>query len=223
MYIPPDFAEERVPVLHGLIRAHPLAALVTLTADGLVANHIPMLIGSADGSLGTLVGHVSRANPVWQAIRPDVEALAIFQGREHYITPAWYPTKQATGKVVPTWNYAVVHARGPLSVIHDRAWLRALVERLTDTHEAGRPDPWHVTDAPGDFIERQLGGIVGLELVITRLEGKWKVSQNRSAEDRAGVTRGLRAAGGPASLAMAELVDDAGRKAADGEPPPRGG
>jgi transcriptional regulator len=207
MYVPPHFAEDRLPVLHELIRAHPLAALVTLTADGLVANHIPMLIEPSDGSLGRLVGHVSRANPVWQAIRSEVEALAIFQGPQRYITPAWYPTKQASGKVVPTWNYAVVHARGALRVIHDRAWLRALVERLTDTHEASRPDPWHVTDAPGDFIDRQLGGIVGLELSITRLEGKWKVSQNRNSEDRPGVVRGLRAAGEPASLAMAELVD----------------
>lgn len=217
MYNPAHFREERLPVLHQLIRQHPLAALVTVGPEGLVANHIPMEIDPAGGALGTLRGHVARANPVWQAAR-DAEALAIFQGPQGYITPAWYPAKAEHGKVVPTWNYAVVHAHGPLRPIDDPAWLRAFVERLTDTHERGRPKRWHVSDAPDDFIERQLQGIVGIEIPISRLEGKWKMSQNRSAADRAGVVHGLRRAGDAPSLAMADGV-----ARATGEGPPAGG
>jgi transcriptional regulator len=205
MYNPAHFVEDRLPVLHELIRAHPLAALVALTADGLVANHIPMEIGPGDGPLGTLRGHVSRANPLWRTAR-GAPALAIFQGPQGYVTPAWYEAKAEHGRVVPTWNYAVVHAHGPLVVIDDSAWLRAFVERLTDAHERGRAAPWHVSDAPEEFIERQVQGIVGLELPIERLEGKWKVSQNRSPADRAGVVAGLRQDGDAASLSLAELV-----------------
>lgn len=209
MYNPPHFKEDRVPVLHALIRDHPLAALVTVGPDGLVANHIPMEVDPGPAPLGTLRGHVSRANPVWHAHSAEVEALAIFQGPQAYVTPAWYPAKRETGKVVPTWNYAVVHARGPLRVIEDRDWLRALVGRLTAQHEAGRPDPWQVTDAPGDYVETQLRGIVGVEIPITRLEGKWKVSQNRPADDRAGVAAGLRGAGDPTGRAVSDLVERA--------------
>jgi transcriptional regulator len=205
MYMPAHFREERLPVLRELIRAHPLATLVTLTADGLVANHIPMEIDD-EGPLGVLRGHVARANPVWQTSRPEVEALAVFQGAQGYVTPAWYRTKAESGKVVPTWNYVVVHASGPMRVIDDASWLRAFVGRLTDRHESPRAEPWRVTDAPDDFIERQLGGIVGIEIPLTRLEGKWKMSQNRPLEDRAAVVAGLRAAGDPASLALADLV-----------------
>ena len=219
MYLPSHFREDRVPVLHALIRAHPLATLVTLGRDGLTANHIPMEI-EPGGALGVLRGHVSRANPMWQSLRlvgdvqpeagrastADVEALAIFQGAQGYVTPAWYATKAETGKVVPTWNYVVVHAAGPLRVIDDPAWLRGLVGRLTDHHEGGRAEPWRVTDAPDDYVERQLRGIVGIEIPLTRLDGKWKMSQNRTAEDRAAVVAGLRAAGDPASVALAELV-----------------
>jgi transcriptional regulator len=211
VYNPPDFREDRLPVLHAFIREHGLATLITLGPDGLVADHIPMEVHADDGPLGTLRGHVSRANPVWHHAAPGMEALAVFQGPQTYVTPAWYPTKQETGKVVPTWNYAVVHARGPLRAIEDREWLRALVERLTARYEADRADPWHVSDAPEDFVEGMLKGIVGLEIPIRHLEGKWKVSQNRPAADRAGVVAGLRAAGGPARAAMADLVDEAGR------------
>jgi transcriptional regulator len=211
VYNPPDFREDRLPVLHAFIREHGLATLITLGPDGLVADHIPMEVHADDGPLGTLRGHVSRANPVWHRAAPEMEALAIFQGPQTYVSPAWYPTKQETGKVVPTWNYAVVHAHGPLRAIEDRAWLRALVERLTTRHEAERADPWHVTDAPEDFVESMLEGIVGLEIPIARLEGKWKVSQNRPAADRTGVVTGLRAAGGSVRAAMADLVDEAAR------------
>lgn len=210
MYVPAHFAEARVPVLHELIRRHPLATLITLRASGLEADHIPLEIDPEPAPHGTLRGHVSRANPVWQEARSDIDSLAVFAGPETYVTPAWYPTKAETARVVPTWNYAVVHARGPLRVIHDGAWLRALVTRLTDWHEAGRPDPWRVTDAPADFVDRMLGGIVGIEIPVRHLEGKWKVSQNRPAADRAGVVAGLRERDDPRARAMAELVEGGG-------------
>jgi len=215
MYLPALFREDRTPVLHELIRAHPFATLVTLGADGLVADHLPMVIDAAAGPLGTLRGHVARANPVWNAHRRDIDAMAVFQGPQCYITPSYYATKAATGKVVPTWNYATVHAHGPLRVIEDAAWLRGLVEQLTDRHEAARAQatgaaPWKVSDAPEPFIDSMLAAIVGIELPISRLEGKWKVSQNRPAEDRAGVVAGLGGGGDPMQHAMAELVRERG-------------
>lgn len=216
MYLPAHFKEDRTPVLHDLIRAHPLAVLVTLDANGLAANHIPMEIDAKTGELGTLRGHVARANPVWKSHRPEVEAMAVFQGPNDYITPQYYATKAATGKVVPTWNYATVHAYGPLRAIEDAGWLRRFVEQLTDRHEAELPQapgdvPWKVSDAPEGFIDGLLKAIVGIEIPLTRIEGKWKVSQNRPSEDRAGVVAGLVKAGGPSRHAMAELVRDRGR------------
>ena len=216
MYLPAHFKEDRTPVLHDLIRAHPLAVLVTLDANGLAANHIPMEIDAETGELGTLRGHVARANPVWKSHRPEVEAMAVFQGPDDYITPQYYATKAATGKVVPTWNYATVHAYGPLRAIEDAGWLRRFVEQLTDRHEAELPQapgdvPWMVSDAPEGFIDGLLKAIVGIEIPLTRIEGKWKVSQNRPSEDRAGVVAGLVKAGGPSRHAMAELVRDRGR------------
>ena len=215
MYLPAHFKEDRTPVLHELIRAHPFATLVTLDATGLIANHLPMEIDAAAGPLGTLRGHVARGNPIWKSPRLDVEALAVFQGPQHYITPSYYATKRATGKVVPTWNYATVHAYGTLRVIDDAAWLRSFVEQLTDRHEAEHARatgdaPGHVGDAPESFLEKQLGAIVGLELPISRIEGKWKVSQNRPAEDRAGVVAGLGRSDDAAARAMAELVRERG-------------
>ena len=207
MYVPDQFRESDVPTLHALIRAHTLATVVTMGPGGIEANHIPMEIDPEPGPLGTLRGHVSKANPVWREARTDVHALAIFVGAQSYVTPSWYRTKQETGKVVPTWNYAVVHAYGPLRIIHDQAWLRALVTRLTETHEGGGPDAWRVTDAPADYIDRMLGGIVGLEMPLARLEGKWKVSQNRERGDRAAVVSGLRATGDATRRAMADLVE----------------
>jgi transcriptional regulator len=213
MYLPAHFQETRTPVLHDLIRAHPLAVLVTLDAAGLVANHIPMEIDPGAGELGTLRGHVARGNPVWQSARPDVGAMAVFQGPQSYITPSYYATKAATGKVVPTWNYAVVHAYGPLRVIEDAAWLRGFIEQLTDRHEAALQQamgdaPWQVGDAPGSFIDGLVKAIVGIEIPIARIEGKWKVSQNRPAEDRAGVVAGLSRGDDAARHAMAALVRD---------------
>lgn len=203
MYLPKHFEETRVEVLHQLIHAHPLGALVTLTPGGLDANHIPFEVDPEPLPFGTLRGHVARANPVWREFSRETDALVIFQGPGTYISPAWYPTKQETGRVVPTWNYAVVHVHGPLRVIDDKAWLRDFVTKLTNRHEAARREPWHVTDAPADYIDRQLGAIIGLEIPIARLVGKWKMSQNRPAQDRAGVVDGLSQTG---DAAIADLV-----------------
>jgi transcriptional regulator len=215
MYIPKHFEETRIDVLHDLMRAHPLAALVTQNGGRLDANHIPLEIAPEPAPFGTLRGHVARANPVWrdvsQNISEDVEALAIFQGPNAYVSPSWYPTKSSTGLVVPTWNYAVVHAHGPLRVIEDRLWLRGLVERLTNRYEAGMSQPWKVTDAPADYIDKLLDTIVGLEIPITRLSGKWKVSQNRPPADREGAADGLLERGGESGAAVAGLIRGAGR------------
>jgi transcriptional regulator len=215
MYLPVHFKEDRIPVLHDLIRAHPLATLVTLDDSGLVANHIPMKIDAEAGQLGTLRCHVARANPVWRSHRSEVEAMVVFQGVQGYISPAYYPSKAATGKVVPTWNYVTVHAHGPLRAIEDVAWLRRFVEQLTDRHEADRTratgePPWKVSDAPAAFVDSQLKAIVGIEIPISRIEGKWKASQNRLPEDRAGVVDGLRKGDDPMQHAMAELVRERG-------------
>jgi transcriptional regulator len=215
MYLPKYFEETRIPVLHELIRAHPLGALVVLTPGGLDANHIPFEVDPDPAPLGTLRGHIARANPLWREASRQGEALLIFQGSSAYISPSSYRTKAQTGKVVPTWNYAVVHAHGAIRFIDDRDWLRGFVDRLTRRHEAGRRDPWHITDAPLDYIETLLGAIIGLEIPIARLIGKWKVSQNRPVEDRDGVVEALLEDGGPAAATMARLVRDA-RRDADG-------
>lgn len=206
MYLPAHFEESRPEVLRALMAAHPLGALVTHTSAGLDANHLPFEFAEEGGPLGTLRAHVARANPVWGGFSRDVDALVIFQGPQAYITPSWYQTKKETGQVVPTYNYCVVHAHGPLLVRDDPGWVHALVARLTQRFEADRPAPWAVTDAPADFIARQVAAIVGLEIPIRRLIGKWKVSQNRPAADRTGVAEGLRAAAHPDHVAMADLV-----------------
>jgi transcriptional regulator len=191
VYVPALFKEDRIDVLHDAIRRTGLATLVTLGPDGLIASHVPMLLDAEPRPNGTLVGHLARPNP--QARGAIGEALAIFQGPDAYITPSWYATKQRTGKVVPTWNYVAIHAYGPITFFDDTERLRDAVTRLTARQEAGRAQPWAVADAPADFINGMLRGIVGFALPITRLEGKWKMSQNRPAEDRAGVVEGLRA------------------------------
>ncbi len=208
MYLPAHFEETRVEVIHRLIHEHPLAVLVTLDSAGLNANHIPLEIDPEPAPFGTLRGHVARANPVWRDFSRDVEALTVFQGPQAYISPAWYQTKKETGKVVPTFNYIVVHAYGSLRIIEDEAWLRGLVERLTTRHESGRAEPWKVSDAPEDFIKTQLRAIVGIEMPVTRLVGKWKVSQNRPPLDREGVVRGLGEMKDANATAMAKLVKE---------------
>jgi transcriptional regulator len=206
MYIPRANKEDRIPVLHKLMEDQPFASLITVGSSGLFASHIPMVL-ERSGPMGCLRGHLSRANTQWRDYTPSVEALAIFSGPQHYITPSWYPEKQETGKVVPTWNYVVVHAYGYLKVIEDREWLMAHLARLTGIHEAGSSVPWKITDAPADYIASQVKGIVGLEMAIERLEGKWKVSQNRSEQDRSGVARGLAELNTADSLAMQALVE----------------
>jgi transcriptional regulator len=206
MYLPAHFHETRAELLHGLIRERPLAALVTLTAEGLEANHIPFEFDAEPAPLGTLRGHVAKANPVWRSFSPNVEALIMFQGPQAYISPSWYPSKKITGEVVPTYNYLIVHGYGAMRIIHDREWLRGLVTRLTNRFEAGRDARWQVTDAPVPFIDKQLAAIVGIEIALTKSTGKWKLSQNRPAEDRTGVVQGLSERGDAESSAIAHWV-----------------
>ncbi|MGA9356439.1 MAG: FMN-binding negative transcriptional regulator [Terriglobales bacterium] len=209
MYIPRHNEEKRVSIMHALMVSHPLATFVTLATTGLFASHIPMVLEDDGSEFGILRGHISRANPQWRDFNPAVEALAIFAGHQHYITPTWYPGTKQHGKEVPTWNYVVVHAYGSLQVTHDHQWLLTNVENLTDIHERRSPVPWRVSDAPEDFIKSQLNGIVGIEVPIKRLEGKWKVSQNRDEHDREGVIEGLARLDTPESRAMKVLVEDA--------------
>ncbi|MFO1455375.1 MAG: FMN-binding negative transcriptional regulator [Steroidobacteraceae bacterium] len=194
MYVPAHFRETRPEVLHEFMRRHPLATLVARTATGVDANHIPMELAFVDG-LPRLRGHVARANPLWREALPAEPVLAIFTGADGYVTPSWYPSKREHGKVVPTWNYAAVHARGPIRFVDDAAWLRALVGSLTDEHERSRAAPWQVEDAPADYIGAMLRAIVGFEIEVRELVGKFKASQNREERDRAGVAAGLSAQG----------------------------
>jgi transcriptional regulator len=190
MYLPSHFEESRPEVLQQTLRNHPLGLLLTLSANGIEANAIPFLYDAERGPHGSLRGHVARANPVWREARPDMPATVVFQGPQAYVSPAWYATKAETGKVVPTWNYVMVQARGALTVIDDAAWLRRLVGELTDRHEGRRAAPWSVDDAPADYVDGLLRAIVGIEIAVESLQGKWKVTQNRPA-DRESVARGL--------------------------------
>ena len=205
MYLPRHFEETRVEVMHALMRAHPLGLLVTHGGDGLQANSIPFLVDTSPAPRGTLVAHVARANPLWREAA-GTQVLVVFQGPQAYVSPGWYASKAEHGKVVPTWNYVMVQARGRLRAIDDAAHLHALVSRLTATHEAGREKPWGVDDAPRDYIAATLKAIVGIEIEIEALVGKWKVSQNRSSADRAGVAAGLAALGHDDAVAMAAAV-----------------
>ncbi len=193
MYTPASFREERLDVLHGLIDAHPLGALVRQGDDGLCADHLPFEIAAPtpEAPFGILRAHVARANPLWRAPPGQEECMVIFQGPHAYITPAWYAEKQRSGKEVPTFNYAVVHAHGPLRAIDDAAWLMGLLERLTARHEADQAAPWRISDAPAEYIEKMLNAIVGIEIALTRITGKWKLGQNRSMQDQASMAHGL--------------------------------
>jgi transcriptional regulator len=192
VYVPAHFNEPRVEVLHHLIRANSIATLVSMTSDGMIASHVPLMLDSDPAPYGRLIGHLARANPHTRSADPSVSTLAIFQGPEGYITPSYYAAKQEHGKVVPTWNYSAVHAYGTLEVFDDPVRLLQVVTRLTNQHETPRAQPWAVADAPDDFIQGMLRGIVGIALPIVRLEGKIKMSQNRPASDFAGVVDGLR-------------------------------
>lgn len=216
MYLPPAFREDRIEVLHGLVREIGLATLVSATPEGGVEiTHLPLLLDPEPAPLGTLLGHLARANPHVGALRRAREAVAIFLGPEAYVSPSFYPSKRAHGRVVPTWNYVAVHASGTPELVEDRAELLDLVRRLTDHHERGRSEPWAVEDAPPDFVTAQLKGIVGLRLRLDRIEGKLKLSQNRAVDDRQGVVRGLAASSDPGDLATATAMR------ALAPPPPR--
>ena len=205
MYIPPAFRDDDKESLRATIRAARLATLVTATAEGLLATPLPLLLDESEGEHGTIYGHVAKANPQWRA--PVLgDGMASFMGPDAYLTPAWYQTKQETGKVVPTWNYVAVHAYGPVEFFEDADRLLEVVTRLTNLHEGGRASPWSVSDAPPDFIQSQLKGIVGLRMPVARLEGKRKMSQNRNATDRAGVASGLAASDRPSDREVAPLI-----------------
>ncbi len=191
MYVPSHFKEDRVPELHAMMRAISIGTLITGGADGMEASHVPMLVDPEPGPYGTLRGHIARGNGQWKRAAAGAEALVAFLGPDAYVTPAWFAAKRETGKVVPTWNYIAVHAYGPLHFFADREPLLDIVTRLTAAHEGKRAEPWSVTDAPADYIDGMLKAIVGFELPIARLEGKWKLSQNKSAADIAGVRDGL--------------------------------
>lgn len=205
MYVPLAFREDDLPALHATMREARLSNFVTATADGLMVTPLPLFLAPDEGPYGTLYGHLARANPQWKLL-PTGDAIALFMGPDAYVTPSWYATKRETGKVVPTWNYVAVHAYGPAEFFEDASRLRKVVTWLTNLHERPRADPWAVTDAPEPFICAQLRGIVGLRLPITRLEGKRKMSQNRSFEDREGVAKGLAASDRPSERAAAELI-----------------
>jgi len=207
MYALRHFEETRPEVLHALVRSHPFGLLVTQDAHGeLAANAVPFLLEHDAAGRAVLRAHVARANPLWQAARRDIDSLVVFQGPQAYISPGWYATKAEHGKVVPTWNYVMVQARGRLQVHEDAPWLLSLVTRLTQRHEAALPQPWAVADAPADFVDGMLRAIVGIEIPVDALVGKWKVSQNRSSADREGVAAGLRAQGGDDADNMSRLV-----------------
>jgi transcriptional regulator len=183
-----------------------LAALVTMTKNGMVATHLPVLLDPQQGNNGTILGHVSRANLQWQQTDPATETLLIFSGPDTYVTPNWYPSKQETHRVVPTWNYAAIHAYGTLTFFDDPERLRHIVTRLTNLHESTFPTPWKVTDAPAIYIDSQLKAIIGFELPISRIEGKRKFNQNRSTTDQTGVIQGLRSLNDPTKSAVADFM-----------------
>ncbi len=207
MYLPAHFAETRTTELHALICANPLGALVTSTVDGLDANHIPFELLAEQGAHGTLQAHLARANPLVEQIVDSMNVLVIFQGPQAYISPNWYPSKHETHRQVPTWNYQVVHAHGRIRLRDDERFVRGLVARLTREHEAqsGQARPWKMTDSSPDYISQMLAAIVGIEIEIERLVGKFKLSQNKSAEDIAGAAQALEGSG-KAALAQAMVA-----------------
>ena len=205
-YLPPHFEETDTATLHALVRAHPLATWVVQHQGELLVNHIPFLLDAERGEHGMLVGHVARANPVWQALAGGATSVAVFTGPQAYVSPNWYPSKHAHGKAVPTWNYATVHAHGVPQAFDDPARVLDVVTRLTQAHEAGQALPWQVADAPADYIASMLKAIIAIEIPVRRWAGKWKVSQNRPAADQQGVAAGLTGQGCGAAAQMAALV-----------------
>ncbi|BET26906.1 PaiB family negative transcriptional regulator [Limnobacter thiooxidans] len=206
MYLPKHFEETSQQLLFDLIKAHPLATVVTLSESGLNANHIPLMIAENENGEKVLRGHVARANPILNDIGLSPSTLLVFQGDEHYITPSWYATKKETEKVVPTWNYVVVHVRGKMRVVEDAAWLHKQLNDLTVQQESSRDQPWSLSDAPPEFIEQIKKAIVGFEVQIESLVGKWKVSQNQPQVNRESVAKGLEQLATDSALRMREWV-----------------
>ena len=209
MYNPPHFKESEISVLHEAMRTIGFATLVSGNPE-LFVTHLPLLVDPEPAPYGTLIGHVARANDHWRRAAHE-PVLAIFLGAHGYISPNWYASKADSGKVVPTWNYVAVHAHGTLRTFEDPERLRGVVAALTDVHEAGSAHPWQIGDAPAEFIDAQLKGIIGIEIPIARIEGKLKLSQNRSAQDLDGVIAGLRARGGEAASGLAAAIERARR------------
>ena len=212
MYTPTPFKESRVPVLQAFMRRHPFATMVAVVSGALDAVDVPLLIDPAAGPLGGLRGHIAKANPLWREVADGAEVLAIFRGAHGYVSPRWYPSKREHGRVVPTWNYEVVHSRGTIRWVHEPTWVRDLVSDLTDQHEAGRADAWSLNDAPEDYVAGMLIAVVGFEVLITSLTGQMKLSQNKSHTDRAGVVAGLEESEDSRSVDLAALVAGAVRE-----------
>ena len=208
MYVPPHFLEDDKAALHQAIGETRLATLVTLGSEGMEASHVPILLDEGEGTYGTIRGHLARANPQWRRASAETPALVMFLGPDAYVSPNWYATKRETGRVVPTWNYLAIHAYGRVEFFEDAERLRAIVTSLTQRHEGRREKPWAVSDAPEDYIQAQLRGIIGFRLPIDRLEGKWKLSQNRPEADRRGVVEGLEGEGGAPESAIAQRMKD---------------
>jgi transcriptional regulator len=211
MYVPAHFEESKIEILHDLIIANPLAILVTMSSNGINANHIPLHLIKDKGRYGSLQGHVARANSVWSDIDKDVETLIIFQGPNSYISPSWYPTKQENGKVVPTWNYVTVHAYGKLRVVDDPVWVKSQLELLTNQQEASYDKPWTISDAPVEFTNKMISAVVGIEISISRIIGKWKVSQNQPEVNQTGVVEGLKSLKKPEAMKVATLVENSSK------------
>ncbi|WP_288253667.1 FMN-binding negative transcriptional regulator [uncultured Hydrogenophaga sp.] len=209
MYIPTHHALANDDAARTLIESHALGAWVFQGPDGLVANHLPFFLERGRGAHGTLIGHVSRANPAWRALQAGCPSVVMFRGAQAYVSPGWYPGKSAHGRVVPTWDYVVAHAHGVARAVHERDWLLHMLNRLSNAHEAPQPQPWRVADAPADFIERLLRGIVGIEIPIDRLESKLKASQDEDPADRRGTVAGLRQAANEDARRMGEWVEQA--------------
>jgi transcriptional regulator len=204
MYLPEQFAEQRVEELQRIIRDFPLGTIVTHTGQGLDANHIPFELDPERGAYGTLQGHIARANPLWTGVPNGADVLVIFRGNDGYISPSWYPSKQETHRHVPTWNYEVVHAHGKLRIVDDEKFVRGVLARLTRRHEAAEPRPWKMGDAPADYLDQMLKMIVGIEVEISRVQGKRKLGQNRDARDLEGAVRALRDRG---QTALADAME----------------
>jgi transcriptional regulator len=207
MYLPQHFAEPHAEELHRIVQENPLGMLVTNTAAGLEANHLPFLL---DAEQGVLLAHVARANPVWREVASGDTVLVVFRGVHGYISPNWYPSKHETHRKVPTWNYEVVHAHGTIHVRDDEKFVRGVVARLTRRHEADLPQPWKMSDAPADYLTEMLGNIVGIEVRLTRLDGKRKLNQNHAARDREGAIEGLESRG---NHGLAQAMRDTGKPA----------